>query len=106
MIDLAPILFAAIADATGGLAADADEDAFQAALAARLVPCERELRASFAPPSVAPRCPPESAIRELAARTPPRLIPAAGLDPCVSGARLDLLWASPVGPVPVELKFC
>lgn len=106
MNDLTPYVFDAITRATAALADKADEYAFQAALATTLHPCERELRASFAPPSIPARRPPQSAIDDLGARKRPRRVPAAGIDPCRPRAKLDLLWESPEGPVAIELKYC
>ena len=103
---LSDVVFDAILRATSGLDAVADEAAFQAALAAALGHCERELRASFAAPLIPPRRPPQSAIDELARRKPPRVLPGDGIDPCAARAKLDILWHSPAGPVPIELKFC
>lgn len=99
-------ILAAIRHATAGLDESADESSFQAALASELPPSERELRAVFAPALLPPRRPPESAISDLATRTPSRHLPAEGRDPCASQAKLDILWHSPYGAIPIELKFC
>ena len=82
------------------------EDAFQAALAAVLGSCERELRCAFSPPSRAAVRPPQSAIDILAAKKTPLKLPVEGRDPCAALAKLDILWHSMVGPVPIELKYC
>lgn len=83
----------------------AAEDAFQVAFADAVGPCERELRAGFAPAAHPPRRPPQAAIDELARRkTPIRLAPE-GRDPCARAAKLDVLWKSMAGTVPIELKY-
>lgn len=82
-----------------------DEDQFQAAFVALLGDAERELRAAFAPPLHPPKRPPQTAIDELARRTPPIRLDPEGRDPCAKAARLDVLWRSPVGLVPIELKY-
>jgi hypothetical protein len=106
MLELHRIVLDAITRATASLNETADEAAFQSALALTLGSCERELAASFAPPALPPRLPPQSAIDELAAKSPARRLPPAGVDPCALRAKLDILWRSPVGPVPIELKYC
>lgn len=83
----------------------ASEDAFQAAFADALGDSQRELRASFDPPACPPRRPPQAAIDDLAGRRKPVVIPPEGRDPCARAAKLDVLWSSPVGPVPIELKY-
>jgi hypothetical protein len=103
---LSEIVFDAIVRATNRLDDSADEAAFQEGLAVELGDCERELRASFAAPLLDRRRPPQSAIDELARRRPARYLPSDGIDPCAARARLDILWRSPAGAVPVELKFC
>jgi hypothetical protein len=82
-----------------------DEDQFQAAFVATLGDSERELRATFEPPLYPPRKPPQTAIEELARRSPPVKLDPAGRDPCAKAARLDVLWHSPLGLVPIELKY-
>ena len=99
-------ILAAIAQAAGNLEFPANENALQQGVAACLAPSERELKASFAASAIPPRCPPQHAIDELAARTPPRVLPPTGRDPCVGGARLDVLWHSSFGPIAIELKYC
>jgi hypothetical protein len=84
----------------------ATEAAFQAALARELGSSERELRAAFAPPAIAWRRPPQAAIDALAGKMPARVLPNEGRDPCVRGARLDILWHAQHGAVPIELKHC
>jgi hypothetical protein len=106
VLELRRIVLDAITRATASLDETADEAAFETALATTLGSCERELRASFAPPTLPARRPPQSAIDELAAKNPARRLPHAGIDPCAPRAKLDILWRSPVGPVPIELKFC
>ena len=81
------------------------EDAFQAAFADAVGPSERELRASFAPPMHPARRPPQAAIEDLASRKKPIRIPPEGKDPCARAAKLDVLWMSGDGPVPIELKY-
>jgi len=105
-VTLADSIFGAIGKGTASLDAAADEDAFQLILAGVLGDCERELRATFAAPSLPPRCPPPDAITQLASRRPPRRLVASGRDPCAIRARLDILWHSPSGCVPIELKYC
>ena len=106
MQDLPEVILASIRRATAILGESADESAFQASLASVLGSCERELRASFAPPALPPRRPPQSAIDELAARKSARRLPQDGVDPCAARAKLDILWQSPSGYLPIELKYC
>lgn len=106
MNDLESTILQALVRVSDALTNESSEDSLQVALAAELSPSERELRVSFAPPTRSPQRPPQLAIDQLAARNPPRSLPAEGRDPCASAARLDLLWHSSAGLVPIELKFC
>jgi hypothetical protein len=96
----------AIVRASASLGVTSSEDDFQRLLASQLVPSERELRATFADAAIAPRRPPASAIEDLTRRKLPRVVPPEGVDPCAARAKLDILWHSPTGAVPIELKFC
>lgn len=81
----------------------ADESLFQVALAEHLGNCKRELMMEFAPPRLLPRKPPTSAMAECAAKG--KTLSPEGKDPC-SGSRrkLDILWHSSHGAIPIELK--
>jgi hypothetical protein len=105
-MDLELRLLDAIQHATPGLGRAGDEYAFQAALAAALRDADRELRCSFAAATRTRLRPPQDAIDALAGRTSPRTLAPEGRDPCSSRAKLDILWHSPVGPCPIELKYC
>jgi hypothetical protein len=104
-MDLDQFVVQATASAFARLDHLGGEDAFQAALAAVLGSCERELRCAFRPPSRAAVRPPQSAIDSLAAKKTPLKLPVEGRDPCAALAKLDILWHSPVGLVPIELKY-
>lgn len=99
-------ILAAIAQAAGSIEFPASGDALQRGVAACLTPSERELKARFARPAIPPRFPPKQAVDELAARRPPRVLPPTGRDPCAAGAKLDVLWHSPLDPIAIELKYC
>ncbi len=81
------------------------EDEFQAVFATAVGCSERELRASFAPPSIPAQRPPQAAIEDLVSRKKPIRIPPEGRDPCARAAKLDVLWQSELGAVPIELKY-
>jgi hypothetical protein len=81
------------------------EGAFQVAFSDAVGRSERELRAAFAPPACPPRRPPQAAIDDLASRKKPIRLPPEGRDPCARAAKLDVVWHSPDGPVPIELKY-
>jgi len=104
-IDVRSHLHGVVRDVFTRTTAFDDEDQFQGAFAAQLGDAERELRATFAPPLHPPRRPPQAAIDELARRKPPIRLDPEGRDPCAKAARLDVLWRSPVGLVPIELKY-
>jgi hypothetical protein len=106
MTDLANQLLDAIIRASDGLDGDSLEDSLQVALAELLRPSHRELRARFAAPAFPPYRPSQAAIDALKARRPPRHLASEGRDPCASAAKLDLLWQSTSGSIPIELKFC
>jgi hypothetical protein len=44
-------------------------------------------------------------MEELARRPKPIHLHPDGRDPCSDAAKLDILWSSPAGPVPIELKY-
>lgn len=83
----------------------ADEDQFQAALAKQLGSVERELRANFAAPRHPAKRPPLSAIAALKEKSPEKVLPPEGKDPCARAAKLDLLWHRGGEAVPLELKY-
>lgn len=96
--DVVKKLFATRSDFAG-------EDAFQRAFAVELGSSERELRAEFEVALFPPRRPPQSAIDDLASRKKPVRIPSEGRDPCARAAKLDILWHTTSGAVPIELKY-
>ena len=81
------------------------EEDLQLALSQKLEPCQRELLMTFQPPAIPPRRPSEADVAELSQKDPPITLPPEGKDPCVSRARLDLLWNREGQQIPIELKF-
>lgn len=79
------------------------EDRFQELLATELGDCERELRMVFDPPSILPMNPSTADLTELGNRG--KDFPPGGKDPCSGSVRkLDLLWNTDHGLIPIELK--
>jgi hypothetical protein len=106
VFDLETELARAVARACRQITMFGGENDLQVALVESLGDSERELVAAFDPPKHLPRRPPPSAIEDLSRRSPSRRVPQEGRDPCARAARVDILWNTPVGKVPIELKFC
>ncbi len=104
--DMSDVILESIRHVTTRLGESQSESAFQASLSSVLGSCERELPVSFAPPALRRLRPPQSAIDELAERRGLRPVPPDGIDPCAKRAKLDILWHSPCGAIPIELKYC
>jgi len=97
------LIMAAVRAAFSQLGEDADEAAFQKAVAKELGSAERELRLTFAPAAVPLRRPPPEAIAMLADEG--KQLAPEGKDPCSRAAKLDVLWDHEGLHIPIELKF-
>jgi hypothetical protein len=81
-----------------------EERAFQVAFAERLGNCHRELKMHLAAPALKPRRPSAQDIDECLRKG--KRLPVTGRDPCEGSRRkLDVLWHSSEGHIPIELKF-
>ena len=81
-----------------------EERAFQVAFAERLGNCHCELKMHLAAPSLKPRRPSAQDMDECLRKG--KRLSADGRDPCEGSRRkLDVLWHSNQGHIPIELKF-